>query len=163
MNNTRTDLYHDLVCEHWKLSDEHSKLRLKLTQKGKLSRHTIICQIILLFFTYQYTSCRHTLICRHITFYWHFAAAAEEQVTELLKRVKELTGMPNLAKLRINTLYFKSFKFFLIPLTSNPFDFESLQMKRLHWKHATRTVRPQWTWPSSWMTGMPPTKLRWSN
>jgi hypothetical protein len=24
-----------------------------------------------------------------------------------------------------------------------------LQMKRLHWKHATRTVRPQWMWPSS--------------
>jgi hypothetical protein len=78
-----------------------------------------------------------------------FAAAVEEQVTELLKRVKELIGMPNPANLRTNTLYFKSFKFFLIPLTSNPFHFESLQMKRLHWKHATRTVRPQWMWPNS--------------
>jgi hypothetical protein len=27
-----------------------------------------------------------------------------------------------------------------ILLTSNPFNFKSLQMKRLHWKHATRTV-----------------------
>jgi hypothetical protein len=61
-----------------------------------------------------------------------FAADAEEQVTKLLKRVKELTGMPNPANLQTNTLYFKSFKFFLIPLTSNPFNFKSLQMKRLH-------------------------------
>jgi hypothetical protein len=157
MNNARADMYHDLVCKHRKLSDEHSKLHLKLTQKGKLSRHTIICQIILLFFTSQYFS------CRHITFYRHFSAATEEQVTELLKRIKELTCMPNLANLQISTLYFKSFKFFLIPLTSNPFNFESLQMKRLHWKHATRTVCPQWIWPSSWMKGMPPTKLRWSS
>jgi hypothetical protein len=156
-------MYHDLVCEHRKLSDAHSKLRLELTQKGKPSRHTIICQIILLFFASLCTFCRHISICRHLTFYRHFVGAAEEQVTELLKRVKELTGMPNPANLRINTLHFKSFKFFLIPLTSNPFDFESLQMKRLDWKHATRTVLPQWTWPSNWTTGMPPTKLRWSS
>jgi hypothetical protein len=132
MNNTRADMYHDLVCEHRKLSNAHSKLRLELTQKGKPSRHTIICRIILLFFISSYTFCRHTLICRHITFYRHFAAAAEEQVTELLKRVKELTGMPNPTIIQINPLYFKSFTFFVIPLTSNPFDFESLQMKRLH-------------------------------
>jgi hypothetical protein len=24
-----------------------------------------------------------------------------------------------------------------------------LQMKRLHWKHATRTACPQWMWPNS--------------
>jgi hypothetical protein len=24
-----------------------------------------------------------------------------------------------------------------------------LQMKRLHWKHTTRTVRPQWMWLNS--------------
>jgi hypothetical protein len=42
MNNARADMYHDLVCEHQKLSNEHSKLRLDLTKKGKLSRHTII-------------------------------------------------------------------------------------------------------------------------
>jgi hypothetical protein len=107
-------MYHDLVCEHRKLSDEHSKLRLKLTQKGKLSRHTIICRVTFLFFTSQYTS------CRHITFYRHFSAAAEEQVTELLKRIKELTGMLDFAHLQIGILYFKSFKFFLIVLTSNP-------------------------------------------
>jgi hypothetical protein len=109
MNNARAYMYHDLVCEHRKLSEEHSKLRLNLTQKGKLSRHTIICRIILLSFTSQYTSCRHILICRHITFYRHFAAAAEEQVIELLKRVKELTGIPNPANLKISNLYFKSF------------------------------------------------------
>jgi hypothetical protein len=40
MNNARADMYHDLVCEHQKLSDAHSKLRLELRQKGKLSRHT---------------------------------------------------------------------------------------------------------------------------
>jgi hypothetical protein len=37
MNNTHADMYHDLVCEHRKLSDEHSKLRLKLAQKGNLA------------------------------------------------------------------------------------------------------------------------------
>jgi hypothetical protein len=36
MNNTRADMYHDLICEHRKLSNEHSKLCLKLTQKGNL-------------------------------------------------------------------------------------------------------------------------------
>jgi hypothetical protein len=46
---------------------------------------------------------------RHTTFYRHFLAATEEQVTELLKRVKELTGMPNPASLQLNTLHFKSF------------------------------------------------------
>jgi hypothetical protein len=99
MNNAHADMYHDLVCEHRKLSDEHSKLRLKLTQKGNLHQHTIICRITLLYFTSQYRSCQHILICRHITFYRHSAAAAEEQVTELLKRVKELTGMLNPADL----------------------------------------------------------------
>jgi hypothetical protein len=133
MNNARADMYHDLVCEHRNLSDEHSKLRLKLNKKGSLCRHTIICRIIFLYFSSQYRSCRHISICRHITFDRHFVVAAEEQVTELLQRVKELTVMPNPANLRINPLYFKSFKFFLVPLTSNPFDFESLQMKRLHW------------------------------
>jgi hypothetical protein len=49
MNNARADMYHDLVCEHRKLSDEHSKLRLDLTKKGKLNRHTIICQMPFLF------------------------------------------------------------------------------------------------------------------
>jgi hypothetical protein len=50
MNNARRDMYHDLICEHQKLFDEHSKLRLDLTNKGKLSRHTIICRITFLFF-----------------------------------------------------------------------------------------------------------------
>jgi chromosome segregation ATPase len=36
MNNTRADMFHDLVCEHRKLSDAHSKLLLELRQKGKL-------------------------------------------------------------------------------------------------------------------------------
>jgi hypothetical protein len=39
MNNARADMFHNLVCEHRKLSDAHSKLRLELRQKGKLSRH----------------------------------------------------------------------------------------------------------------------------
>jgi hypothetical protein len=38
MNNARANMYHDLVCEHRKLSDEHSKLRLELSKKGKLRR-----------------------------------------------------------------------------------------------------------------------------
>jgi hypothetical protein len=46
---------------------------------------------------------------RHTTFYRHFSATIEEQVTELLKRVKELTCMPNPADLQLSTLYFKSF------------------------------------------------------
>jgi hypothetical protein len=37
MNNERRDMYHDLVCEHRKLSNERSRLRLELTKKGKLS------------------------------------------------------------------------------------------------------------------------------
>jgi hypothetical protein len=45
MNNARADMYHDLVCEHQKLSDVHSKLRLELHQKGKLSRHNHLCQM----------------------------------------------------------------------------------------------------------------------
>jgi hypothetical protein len=36
MNNTRADMFHDLVCEHRKLSDAHSKLELELTKKGNL-------------------------------------------------------------------------------------------------------------------------------
>jgi hypothetical protein len=35
MNNARADMYHDLVCEHRKLSDAHSKLQQELSQKGK--------------------------------------------------------------------------------------------------------------------------------
>jgi hypothetical protein len=34
MNNVRADMFHDLVCEHRKLSDAHSKLWLELSQKG---------------------------------------------------------------------------------------------------------------------------------
>jgi hypothetical protein len=49
MNNARTDMYHDLVCEHRKLSDEHSKLRLELSKKGKLRRHITICWMPFLF------------------------------------------------------------------------------------------------------------------
>jgi hypothetical protein len=56
-----------------------------------------------------FTRCWHTLICRHLTFCRHSAAGAEAQVTKLAKRVKELTGMPDLANLPLNILYFKSF------------------------------------------------------
>jgi hypothetical protein len=35
MNNEHRDMYHDLVCEHQKLSNEHSRLRLELSKKGK--------------------------------------------------------------------------------------------------------------------------------
>jgi hypothetical protein len=45
MNNEHQDMYHNLVCEHRKLSNEHSWLRLELSKKGKLSRHISICQI----------------------------------------------------------------------------------------------------------------------
>jgi hypothetical protein len=115
----------------------------------------------LAFFTSQYTSCRHTLICRHITtFYRHSAAGAEAQVTALLQRVKELTGMPDSADLLLLHLHFKSFNSCHCFLSSHSLNFKSLQMRKLHWRHATGTARPQWTWRSSWMTGMPPTKLR---
>jgi hypothetical protein len=39
MNNECADMFHDLVCEHRKLSDAHSKLQLELSKKGKFSRH----------------------------------------------------------------------------------------------------------------------------
>jgi hypothetical protein len=55
---------------------------------------------------------------RHITFYRHFSATTEEQVTKLLKRVKELTGMPNPANLQLSTLHFKSFNLFDCSLPS---------------------------------------------
>jgi hypothetical protein len=44
--------------------------------------------------------------CRHIILYQDISAAAKAQVTKLLKRVKELTGMPNPAIIQIDTLYF---------------------------------------------------------
>jgi hypothetical protein len=110
MNNTRADMFHDLVCEHRKLSDAHSKLQLELTKKGNLCRHTLLCRLHFLFLPlFFFASCRHTLTCRHIPFYRHSAAGTEAQVTELAKRVKELTGMPDLANLPLNILYFKSF------------------------------------------------------
>jgi hypothetical protein len=34
MNNSRADMFLDLVCEHRKLSNAHSKLQLELSQKG---------------------------------------------------------------------------------------------------------------------------------
>jgi hypothetical protein len=152
-------MYHDLVCEHRKLSDAHSKLRLELSQKGYICRHTLIYRMTSLFFS-PYIFCRHTLICRHILFYRHSAADAEAQVTELVKRVKELTGTPDPAVTQIDTLYFKSFISCHCFLSSHYFDFKSFQMIKLHWRHATRTVRPQWMWPSNWTTGMPLTRSR---
>jgi hypothetical protein len=117
MNNARADMYYDLVCEHRKLSDAHSKLRLELSKKGNPRRHTFTPFSLCNFF-------RHTLICRHITFYRHSVAGAEAQVTELVKRVKELIGMPNLANLQLNILNFKSFNLCHCFLSSNPFNFK---------------------------------------
>jgi hypothetical protein len=104
MNNARADMYHDLVCEHRKLSDAHSKLQLELSQKGKIRRHILLCRMPCLFATGV-----RIIIYRHITFHRHSAAGAEAQVTALLERVKELTGMPVSADLLLLHLYFKSF------------------------------------------------------
>jgi hypothetical protein len=150
-------MFHDLVCEHRKLSDAHSKLQQELSQKGNLCRHTAICRISFLSLPCNAYSCRHITLCRHSS------AGAEAQVTELLKRVKELTGMPDPAVTRIDTLYFKSLTLCQCFLSSNPFNLKSLQMKRLHWRHATRTVCPRWMWPSNWTTGMPATRPRLSS
>jgi hypothetical protein len=111
-------MYHDLVCEHRKLSNEHSQLRLDLSKKGKPSQHNLIYRITFIF----YSSCRHITPCRHIS------ATAEEQVTELVKRVKELTGMPDSVIFQLITLHFKSFCFYHCPLPSNPFLFFYLQI-----------------------------------
>jgi hypothetical protein len=54
----------------------------------------------------------------------HSSAGTEEQVAELLKRVKEITGMPALATLQLNILYFKSFSLCHCFLSSNPFNFK---------------------------------------
>jgi hypothetical protein len=56
----------------------------------------------------------------------NLAAGTEEQVSELLKRVKELTGMPNPVNLQLNILYFKSFNLCLCFLPSNPCNFKFL-------------------------------------
>jgi hypothetical protein len=45
MNNARADMFHDMVCEHRKLSDAHSKLRLELSQKG--NRPTYLAFLLL--------------------------------------------------------------------------------------------------------------------
>jgi hypothetical protein len=68
--------------------------------------------------------------------------------------------MPDSADLLLLNLYFESFNSCHSFLSSYSLNFKSLQMRKLHWRHATRTVRPQWMWPNSWMTGMPPRKLR---
>jgi hypothetical protein len=62
-----------------------------------------------------------------------------------------------------NPLYFKSFISCHCFLSSHCFDFKSFQMIRLHWRHATRTVCPQWMWPSNWTIGMPLTRSRQSS
>jgi hypothetical protein len=121
MNNERCDMYHDLVCEHRKLSNEHSWLLLDLSKKGKPSQHNLICRITFIFYSSQPPSCRHILMCRHTTPCPHFLATTEEQVTELVKRVKELTGMPDPINFQITTLHFKSFCLCHCLLTSNPF------------------------------------------
>jgi hypothetical protein len=149
-----------LVCEHRKLSDAHSKLWQELRQKGKLIRH--ICRMPFLLFS-SCIFCRPTLIRRHITFYRYSAAGAEAQVTELLQRVKELTGMLDTADSLLIHLCFKSSDSCFCFLPSHSLNFKSMQMRKLHWRPATRTVRPQWMWPSSWTTGTPPTKLKLSN
>jgi hypothetical protein len=97
MNNARADMFHDLVCEHRKLSDAHSKLQLELSQKGNPPTY-------LAFLTSQFSSGRHILICRHISVVRHSAAGAEAQATALLERVKEMTGMPVSANLSISAL-----------------------------------------------------------
>jgi hypothetical protein len=108
MNNARTDMFHDLVCEHRKLSDAHSKLRLELSPKGKSADISIYAGCFALFAS-QYTSSWHIFIYRHITFNRHSAAGAEARITTLLKRVKELTVMPVSADLLLLHVYFKSF------------------------------------------------------
>jgi hypothetical protein len=114
MNNERADMFHDLVCEHRKLSDAHSKLQLELSQKGKLNRHIHICRMPCLFsLSFFYLLPAHPNMPAH-NLYRHSAAGAEAQVTELAKRVKELTGMPDLANFPLNLLCFKSFS--LLPL-----------------------------------------------
>jgi hypothetical protein len=140
-------MFHDLVCEHRKLSDIHSKLQLELSKKGNLCRHTDVCRILVLLLLCNTYSCRHIIFCRHSS------AGTEEQVTALLTRVKELTGMPDPANFQLDILYFKSFNLCHFFLSSNPFNFKSFQTRKLHWRHATGTVCPQWMWPSNWMTG----------
>jgi hypothetical protein len=108
-------------------------------------------------FASEYFSCRHINLCRHS------AAAAEEQVTTLLQRVKELTGMPDTADSLLIHMCFKSFDSCLCFLSSHSLNFKSTQMRKLHGRPATRTVRPRWMWPSSWTTGMLPTRLKLSS
>jgi hypothetical protein len=60
-------------------------------------------------------------------------------------------------------LCFKSFDSCFCFFSSHSLNFKSMQMRKLHWRPATRTAHPQWTWPSSWTTGMPPTELKLSN
>jgi hypothetical protein len=46
------------------------------------------------FFSRHIHICRNIINYRHITSHRHSAAGTEAQVTALLERVKELTGMP---------------------------------------------------------------------
>jgi hypothetical protein len=118
MNNARADMFHGLVCEHRKLSDAHSKLQLELSKKGNPCRHTAMCRITFLLLPCNIYSCRHMTFCRHSS------AGTEEQIAALLTRVKELTGMPDPAVTRIDTLHFKSFPLCHCFLSSNSFNFK---------------------------------------
>jgi hypothetical protein len=71
-------------------------------------------------FTLEYFS------CRHITLRQHISATTEEQVTALLQRVKELTGIPNTADPLLLNLYFKSFNSCHYFLSSHSFNFKIL-------------------------------------
>jgi hypothetical protein len=154
-------MYHDLVCEHRKLSDAHSKLRLELSQKGKLRRHIPICRMPCLLFS------------PHI-----LPTYLNMPTSNLLPTFRSWCRIPSHRACQegegadwyagsccpqIDTLDFKSFISCLCFLSSPYFDFKSFQMIKLHWRHATRTVRPQRMWPSNWTTGMPLTRPRQSS
>jgi hypothetical protein len=161
MNNTRADMYHDLVCEHRKLSDAHSKLQLELSQKGKHSRYIHICRMhCLLFSAYILPAYLNKPTLNLLPTFRSWCRSPSHRACQEGEGADRYAGFCNFLPL---PLYFKSFNSYHCFLSSHYFDFKSFQMRNLHWRHVTRTAHPQWMWPSNWMTGMPPTRPRLSS
>jgi hypothetical protein len=128
MNNERRDMYHDLVCEHQKLSNEHNKLCLDLKKKGKPSWHIFMCRITFTFYFSIFFLPTHLNVPTHnslLTFFSHCWGTSHRacQEGEGAHRYARPCKLPNnlfalqiLLSLSLSSI----FKSFLILLTSNP-------------------------------------------
>jgi hypothetical protein len=160
MNNERRDMYHQLVCEHRKLSDEHCRIQLELTKKGNLGWHIFICRITFIF-VLQTILPADTPHCADTYFYVN--------IFQLRWRSKSLSCWKGWKSSQVCLLLLLLISSWcsglqiLLPflfLTSNllhhySFDFKSSQMRKQHLKLAIGTASSGPMWPSNWKRGMP--------